>query len=301
MVTKICNQKHDLYNRTKEIGLYKSAGVLHISVENQLCFTVVNQCFQGVCIKMKPTVARAPIAAMYTSPGPCYGLPSLTGKDTHDPRSCHHKSPAYIFGVRHGKLKDDCSPGPCYYPDPKINNDGMDGTPQFSLYGKAKDWKIYKTPGPGAYHPERTGESGKFRHPAFSFGARPRMRRLDNTPAPNSYHLPNMMCKTSQSGKRQAPCFSFSGRHKTGNFCEDLAKTPGPGSYNNTEPGMYKNRSPSYSMTSRNVMPGDSSMKPGPGAHSPEKTWSHKKQQPQFSFGIRHSEYLAPLIQEVQD
>jgi hypothetical protein len=60
------------------------------------------------------TKPRGPIAAMYSSPGPCYGLPGLVGQKTHDPRSLHNKGPAYPFGVRHGKFKDDCSPGPCY-------------------------------------------------------------------------------------------------------------------------------------------------------------------------------------------
>jgi hypothetical protein len=47
-------------------------------------------------------------------------------------------------------------------------------------------------------------------------------------------------------------------------------QTPGPGTYNTTEPQIYKDKSPQFSMTSRNVMPGDTTQKPGPGAHSPE-------------------------------
>lgn len=49
-----------------------------------------------------------------------------------------------------------------------------------------------------------------------------------------------------------------------------VIQTPGPGTYNTTEPSLYKDKSPHYSMTSRNVMPGDTTQKPGPGAHSPE-------------------------------
>ena len=45
-------------------------------------------------------------------------------------------------------------------------------------------------------------------------------------------------------------------------------QTPGPGNYKTTEPSTYKTRSPIYSMTSRNPMPGDTTQKPGPGAHS---------------------------------
>ena len=38
-----------------------------------------------------------------------------------------------------------------------------------------------------------------------------------------------------------------------------------------TAPDIVKNKAPLYSMTSRNMMPGDGTTKPGPGAHSPEK------------------------------
>ena len=50
-----------------------------------------------------------------------------------------------------------------------------------------------------------------------------------------------------------------------------LLQTPGPGAYHVTDPNLYKNKTPHYSMTSRNPMPGDSTQKPGPGAHSPER------------------------------
>ena len=66
------------------------------------------------------TRPRQPIAAMFSSPGPCYGLPGLVGQQQHDTRSVHRKYPAWNFGIRHGKFRDDCSPGPCYFPDPKI-------------------------------------------------------------------------------------------------------------------------------------------------------------------------------------
>ncbi|KAL3884129.1 hypothetical protein ACJMK2_030349 [Sinanodonta woodiana] len=93
---------------------------------------------------------------------------------------------------------------------------------------------------------------------------------LSESPAPNSYSLPHMVGKTTQSNKRQAPCYSLTGRSRVGSFHEDLSKTPGPGTYNTTDPGVFKDKAPHYSMTSRNVMPGDNTKKPGPGTHSPE-------------------------------
>lgn len=52
-----------------------------------------------------PTRPRAPIAAMYNSPGPCYLLPTLVGQQHHDYRSVHIKKPAWAFGVRHGNYQ----------------------------------------------------------------------------------------------------------------------------------------------------------------------------------------------------
>ena len=67
------------------------------------------------------TRPRGPIAAMYSSPGPVYQLPTLTGARTHDPRSVHGRGPTWLFGIRHGKLTEDCSPGPAtLLPDFKV-------------------------------------------------------------------------------------------------------------------------------------------------------------------------------------
>ncbi|ESO99030.1 hypothetical protein LOTGIDRAFT_201507 [Lottia gigantea] len=247
------------------------------------------------------TKPRVPIAASYTSPGPRYGLPVLTGSNSHDPRSGHTKQPAFSFGVKHGKLADDCSPGPRYLPDSTITRAGKDGTPHYSLYGRHQAATMFKTPGVGSYRPEDAGPSSKFSHPTFTFGSRPRYRKSDNTPAANSYTLPGMTGSTVLSGKKQAPCYSLPGRQRVGGFSEDLAKAPGPGAYNTTDPTTFKSRAPLYSMTGRSNMPGDSTQKPGPGAHSPQNTWTHKKKNPVFSFGVRHSAFTTPLIVDVSD
>lgn len=247
------------------------------------------------------TKPLGPIAAQYRSPGPCYALPGLVGTNVHDPRSVHNKGSAYSFGIRYGKWKDDCSPGPCYQLSSKVYRDGQDGTPQYSLYGRQKDGTAFKTPGPGAYSPEHSGPASKPMAAKYSFGSRHRHRGKDDVPAANRYGLPRMLGNTVQSGKRQAPCYSLTGRSKIGSFHEDMQKTPGPGAYNVTEPNNYKDKSPHYSMTSRNVMPGDSTLKPGPGAHSPEKVRFNKPEAPHFSFGIHHSDYLNPLVCDFQD
>ena len=131
------------------------------------------------------TKPRAPIAAMFGSPGPCYGLPNLCGSNIHDPRSVHGKAPAYSFGIKHGKLSDDCSPGPCHMPNKKIYRDGADGTPHYSLYARYRELSQFKTPGPGAYSPEKAGPSSHHHHPAYPFGTRHKHRKSDNTPGKN--------------------------------------------------------------------------------------------------------------------
>lgn len=54
-----------------------------------------------------------------------------------------------------------------------------------------------------------------------------------------------------------------------------ILQAPGPGAYNSTDPSVYKDRAPLYSMTGRNLMSGDVTQKPGPGAHKPDAV-SHK-------------------------
>ena len=133
----------------------------------------------GIINMTKP---RGPIAAMYSSPGPCYRLPGLVGTQNHDPRNTHVIAAAYTFGSRHGKYRDDCSPGPCYYPHPMILRNGKDGTPHFSLHRRTAEIKSFANPGPGAYSPERAGPNSKPTAPMFSFGDRFKLRKSDNTP-----------------------------------------------------------------------------------------------------------------------
>lgn len=241
------------------------------------------------------TKPRGPIAAMYSSPGPKYGLPGLVGQPHHDPRSVHHRGPSYPFGIRHGKFRDDSSPGPCYLPQPGMYRDGKDGTPQYSLYGRQKDGKLFQAPGPGAYKPEDSTKVVCHKEPAYSFGMKRHQFRTDLTPGPNNYSLDNMVGKTVRSNKHSAPCYTLTGRSKIGGFHEDLQKTPGPGAYSTTAPSKYKTCPPAYSMTSRNPMPGDSTQKPGPGAHSPNFS-GPRCCAPGYSFRIRHSQYKGEFI-----
>ncbi|KAK1166932.1 outer dense fiber protein 3-like [Acipenser oxyrinchus oxyrinchus] len=246
----------------------------------------------------RPHKARGPIAAFYNSPGPKYALPGATGIQFHDPRK--YKAPAFSFGTRHCSYSTDCSPGPGYLVQPNITRTGKDGTPIYSLYGRPKDLNLFRTPGPGQYSPEKSGRSAHYSAPAYSLSARSKGFRNDQTPGPAAYILPSVLGPRTVN-KTSAPNFILTGRSKIGSFHEDLQKTPGPGTYRVIDPCAYKYKPPHYSMTGRNSMPGDTTRKPGPGAHSPERVTIASGKAPVYSFGIRHSEYMAPLIVDVVD
>ena len=131
-----------------------------------------------------PAVPRGPISAMYSTPGPAYALPGLLGHKEHDPRSVHHKGASYSFGLKSGKFKDECSPGPAYYPNPRITREGKDGTPAYSLYSRHADKANFNTPGPGNYKPEdkKVMETAFNKQPSYTFGSKHKYRGSDNTP-----------------------------------------------------------------------------------------------------------------------
>ena len=130
------------------------------------------------------TVPRGPISAMYSTPGPAYALPGIIGQKDHDPRSVYFKGAAYSFGLKSGKFKDECSPGPAYYPNPKITREGKDGTPAYSLYSRHADKLNFNVPGPGAYKPEENAvmETAYNKQPAYTFGIKHKSRGSDNNP-----------------------------------------------------------------------------------------------------------------------
>lgn len=249
---------------------------------------------------MTTTKPRGPIAAMYSSPGPAYQLPTLVGKPDHDPRSTKVVEPAYSFGVKHKADAEQTGPGPAYNPDPKFLRTGKDGNPSYSLYSRPKDLTSHRTPGPGNYviNKKEVTDMMRPKEPAFSFGLKTELRGSDANPGPNVYVLPRCVGKTIESDKKQAPAVTITGRSKIGSFHEDLQKTPGPGAYQQTSVNLTKQAMPKYSVIGRNEMPGDATKKPGPGAYSPENVRINKKQAGAFSFGTRHSQYSGTLITE---
>lgn len=241
------------------------------------------------------------IAARERGPGPGrYGLPSTCGAEKHD--FTKHMKPAYSFGKRleNSMFGKDISPGPAHFINPYITRSGKDGTPAYSILGRQKDPNTFITPSPYAYSPEKVHPQGERHAPVYSMGARTRFRKRDQSPASNSYTLPNLI-GPKVPNKKSSPSHSMTARPKVGGYLEDLSKTPGPGSHNAVHPDVTQKKRPLYSMLGRNNMPGDGTRKPGPGAHSPEKVSVNKRKYPSHSLGIKHSEFVCPLIIDVTD
>ncbi|ELK07444.1 Outer dense fiber protein 3 [Pteropus alecto] len=76
-------------------------------------------------------------------------------------------------------------------------------------------------------------------------------------------------------------------------------ETPGPAAYRQTDVQVTKFKAPQYTMAARVEPPGDKTLKPGPGAHSPEKVTMTKPCAPIVTFGIKHSDYMTPLVVDV--
>ncbi|XP_074662590.1 ciliary microtubule associated protein 1B-like [Tubulanus polymorphus] len=246
---------------------------------------------------------RPMVEAMERGPGPGrYKLPPTLGHREHDVSK--RRDPAYSFGSKCPGPRDTI-PGPGYAVDPALTRFGKDGTPKFSILGRHRDPKgrlaeSFFTPAPGAYNPENVRIDRGVSAPSFSIGKRTRLRRCDKIPAPNSYHIPATLGPKIPH-IRGAPGFSMAPRSDMFSAAYDLAKTPGPARYGSVEPNTFRTRSGQYSMQGRPTLPRDKTQIPGPGAYDPDKVNAHKPSVPRFSMGIRHSEYVMPVIVDVTD
>uniref|UniRef100_A0A4W5RQ29 CIMAP1 family member D n=1 Tax=Hucho hucho TaxID=62062 RepID=A0A4W5RQ29_9TELE len=97
-------------------------------------------------------------------------------------------------------------------------------------------------------------------------------------------HRSSTYCPTS-------PAYSFHGRMS--NNCDKFPPTSGKYTFNSEQPA--------FSMLGRHGFPNNATLKPGPGTHNPEKVTVHKPRAPAFSMGIRHSEFVTPLVVNVAD
>uniref|UniRef100_A0A7N6BA04 Outer dense fiber of sperm tails 3-like 2b n=1 Tax=Anabas testudineus TaxID=64144 RepID=A0A7N6BA04_ANATE len=229
---------------------------------------------------------------LLTGPGPGrYNLPPTVGYINHD--FTKPSSPAYSL---HNRMSSASDPGPRYNIEANVTRFGRMETPSYSMLGRGK-LELFQTPGPGAYSPERA--------PPLNVLS-PKSEKVYKTP-PNycsplstSYSLPSLLgCQVPN--KPSSASYSFSARRRVGAPSEDLSMSPGPGKYNSTNPDIYRQRQPSFSMQSRTKRPDYSSATPGPGMYSPEKYYLHLPKPPSFTLGVRHSEFVTPLVVHVAD
>ncbi|MBN3303200.1 OD3L2 protein, partial [Amia calva] len=236
-------------------------------------------------------------------PGPSrYALPPTVGFIGHD--FTKPTGPAYSFHSRmsNAMYSVDSSPGPQYHIDAKMTRFGRDGTPAYSMLGRVRSSvAMFQTPGPGAYSPESAPPLNRQRRPpSYTMGSRTRYRSTDAVPAPNRYTLPALLGSRVPT-KPASASYTVAGRTKSGGPSEDLSQTPGPGRYNSTDPSIYLPRQPAFSMLGRHDVPSDATKKPGPGTHNAERVLAHKPRAPAYSLGIRHSEFMTPLVIDVTD
>ena len=127
------------------------------------------------------TKPRVPIDGQYTGPGPArYLLPTLFGHDNHDPRSGKYRAPAYLIGILLPEYVNR-NPGPKYLIDPKMQTNGKEEGPFWSLADRV-GYPSFLTPAPNAYHAEKADVLVYYKNPEYIFGDRLRGIRLDQIP-----------------------------------------------------------------------------------------------------------------------
>lgn len=243
-----------------------------------------------------PTPVKFRPAMMEKGPGPAaYRLKGTTGIRAHCPSK--KQAPCYSFGARtKGFLSytnTSTSPGPIYYITPNMTRKGKDGTPIYTLHSRTKQQLDTCSPGPAAYNTTGIKPTRAKNPPEYSFGSRTALYRRAGNPAPNAYTLPSLTGGTTVS-KKTNPAYSMTSRNQVGGFNEDLSNTPGPGAYKPVHLDVYTKKSPVYTLHNREPGPSTGMKVPGPGAHSPEKVTATLRNAPKFSFGIKHSDFIAP-------
>ncbi|XP_071590426.1 ciliary microtubule associated protein 1B isoform X2 [Heliangelus exortis] len=236
----------------------------------------------------RPHRPRGPIAALYGSPGPKYGLPPALGYHLHD--ISRHRAPAYSFGRKEDIAGKERSPGPVYMLPPKTTARGRDFSPAFSIHSRPQDLSLHQTPGPGRYNLEPSNKVVFPTPPAYTLRSRTRHFSGPQTPGPAAYRLPPLLGPRLVS-KPSPPNFSMTGRSEVGTFYQDLRKTPAPCTYQVVDTDVYRHRAPKFSIIGRDD-PAPLPATPGPSDYSPAK------EKPRgVTFGIRHSPYVTTVLE----
>ncbi|XP_077371699.1 ciliary microtubule associated protein 1B-like [Festucalex cinctus] len=227
-----------------------------------------------------------------------YALPSLTGANNHDPTKS--KAPSYTFGKTCHLSKPHVSPGPAHFIPSNITKTGRDGTPAFSFGRRRKERARDEFPGPNCYHIANAEKVTFHSSPAYTLSTRWKQVAPSYlfTPGPASNMLPPVLGSKTVNIPT-VPSHTICGRTKMGNFCNDLAKTPGPAAYQAVDLKTYLKKSPEYSMPARKFLPPSITRTPAPGVYCPERVTSSHLKAPSFSFGRHHSEQTIIPITDV--
>ncbi|XP_061552891.1 outer dense fiber protein 3-like protein 2a, partial [Phycodurus eques] len=220
-----------------------------------------------------------------------YALPPTVGYVDHD--VTEPGGSAYSFRTRMSStmISVDSSPGPRYHVGANVTRFGRAAMPSYTMLGRGKrigsKGDKFQTPGPGTYKPQHANATQA--GPGFTDGKRSFVKHICLNV--NSYTLPKLL-GNQVPDKASGVSYSMSARRPS----VDLAQSPGPCGYNSTRPDVYLRRQPSLSMRSRTERPTYPSATPGPGAYRPERSGAHLRRAPSFTMGVRHSEFVTPLV-----
>ncbi|XP_063084657.1 protein CIMAP1D isoform X3 [Cavia porcellus] len=223
-----------------------------------------------------------------------YILPPTVGFLHHD--RTRPAGPAYtLAGKPSEATRQDTSPGPIYFLDPKVTRFGRSCTPAFSMQGRGKTRGLEVTPGPGTYSPEKVPPACHRTSPAFTLGLRLQPKPPDTSvPAPNAYIMPPLW-GSQILVKPRSPSYTVVGRTPPVRLLQDPAEIPGPGQYDMPDPNAYRQRQPAFTMLGRPRTPRPPEEMPGPGSHYPEQVTVNRARAPAYSMGIRLPRRAATL------
>ncbi|XP_027525675.1 outer dense fiber protein 3B [Corapipo altera] len=238
----------------------------------------------------RPHRPRGPISAQYRTPGPKYGLPGNVGYNQHDPT--RSRAPAYTFGLRLPAEQENRSPGPQYLVRPGFTHRGKDGIPAHTICGRPRAEMASKTPGPAHYSPERADKWAYPNAPTCFLRSRPRESGAQETPGPAAYRLPTVLGPRLVD-KPSAPTCFIVGRGP-GSF-GNLNRSPGPSHYAPVRSDVFLPRSPRCTIVGRTEPP-KAAATPGPSDYSPPQV-----RRQGVTFGVKHSEFRAPVMMDAMD
>ena len=153
------------------------------------------------------------------------------------------------------------------------------------------------TPGPGAYNRDKVRPgvlSSECNIPSVTMAAHTKWPFKKEAPSPNTYGA-HVVFGDRTSTIKGAPSWGMKGRfpHGSTTYLQMKAGIPGPATYSAHDPEITKRSTQKYSLGGRTKLKNYNSALdvPGPGSYNPALP---KKEGP--TLGIRHSNYLTPLI-----